>query len=92
MNITYRQLAAYEAERISELTISNFTKMAWREVNGVRQWDADKFFICAGSGEETLAFYAALGCEDAKEPNQALLEKGENDIQLEYDLNMVTCK
>jgi len=174
LNITYRQLAAHEAERISELKISDFIKRAWRKVNGVKQWveinwldeglpdgyenhlaalkatfegggyvlgafhgeklvgfcsinreifgrdykyalldqiflstafqrkgigkklffmcaeeakkwGANKFFICAGSSEETLAFYIALGCENAKEPNQALQEADENDIQLEYD-------
>ena len=38
INITYRQLTAHEAERISELEISDFIKRSWRKVNGVKQW------------------------------------------------------
>ena len=176
MNITYRQLATHEAERIGELVISNFIKRAWREVNGVKQWveinwldkglpdgyehhlaalkatftgggfvvgafdgeklvgfcsinreifggrnkyvlldqiflstayrrkgigrelffmcvkqamlwGADKFHIIAGSAEDTLAFYVALGCENAKELNQKLSEEDKYAVQLEYDFN-----
>ena len=174
MNISYRELASHEAERIGELVISNFIKRAWRNVNGVMQWveinwwdknlpdgyenhlaalkevfeeggfvvgafdgekligfcciyreifgdlykyvlldqlfisteyqrkgigkklffmcveqakirGADKFYICSGSAEETLAFYIALGCEEVKEINPEINEECENDIQLEYD-------
>ena len=52
----------------------------------VKEWDADKFYICAGSSEATLGFYYAIGCVEAKEINQALFEDDENDMQLEYDL------
>lgn len=51
-----------------------------------REWGGDKFYICAGSAAETLAFYNALGCEDAKEINNALFSEDENDLQLEYVL------
>jgi len=51
-----------------------------------KQWSIDKFYICAGSSEDTLAFYYALGCVDAKEINQQLFEDDENDMQLEYVL------
>ena len=54
-------------------------------VEQAKQWGADKFYICAGSSEDTLNFYTYLGCENAKEVNQALFEQDENDIQLEYD-------
>ena len=49
-------------------------------------WGVDKFYICAGSSEDTLAFYSALGCVDAMEINRRLYEDDENDVQLEYDL------
>jgi len=177
MSITYRQLAAHEAERIKEIDNTIRIKRVWRKKNGIKQWidvnwqqdsdfpegyenhltavksdfesggfvvgafnneqligfcainrnlfgnktkyvlldqmfisagyrrmgigkkmffmcaeqaklwGADKFYICAGSSEETLNFYIALGCENAKEVNQALYEQDENDIQLEYDFN-----
>ena len=47
---------------------------------------ADKLYICAGSSEDTLAFYASLGCKDAEEINQEIYENDPNDVQLEYDL------
>ena len=55
-------------------------------VEVAKEWGADKFYICAGSSEDTLAFYDSLGCVEAKEINQALYEQDENDVQLEYDL------
>ena len=176
MHIDYRQLLAYECERISEIDASTFVKRAWRKVDSGKQWvginwqdddfpggydnhlaalkeifikggfaigafdgerligfcsvsldvfgkqhkyalldqifiskkykrkgigrklfymsadkarkhGADKFYICAGSSEDTLAFYASLGCKDAEEINQELYESDPNDVQLEYDLS-----
>lgn len=46
---------------------------------------ADKFYICAGSAEETIAFYFSIGCEEAKEINQELYQMDTRDYQLEYD-------
>lgn len=51
-----------------------------------RKFGADKIYICAGSAEETLAFYFAIGCVEAKEINQELYELDTRDIQLEYVL------
>lgn len=51
-----------------------------------RAWNADKIYICAGSSEETLAFYFAIGCTEALEINQALYENDPRDYQLEYSL------
>jgi GNAT superfamily N-acetyltransferase len=48
------------------------------------QLGADKFYICAGSAEETIAFYFAIGCEEAKEINQYLYENDMRDYQLEF--------
>ncbi len=45
----------------------------------------DKFYICAGSAEETIAFYFSIGCEEAKEINQELYQMDTRDYQLEYD-------
>lgn len=45
-----------------------------------------KIYICAGSSEETLAFYRSLGCIDAVEVNRELSDNDPRDIQLEYSL------
>lgn len=45
---------------------------------------AHKLYICAGSAEETIAFYFAIGCKEAKEVNQALYESDPRDYQLEF--------
>ncbi|MBP2027162.1 GNAT superfamily N-acetyltransferase [Acetoanaerobium pronyense] len=51
-----------------------------------RKWNADKLYICAGSAEETIAFYFAIGCKEAVEVNKKLYESDPNDYQLEYIL------
>lgn len=48
---------------------------------------ADKIYICSSSAEDTIAFYHAVGCEDAKEINQTLYQMDTRDIQLEYDVS-----
>ena len=61
-------------------------KLFYRPAEKAKEWGVDKFYICAGSSEDTLAFYRALGCVDTKEINQKLYEDDENDMQLEYKL------
>lgn len=51
-----------------------------------KEYGAKKLFICAGSAENTVAFYKAIGCVPAKEQNEALYEEDPRDIQLEYSL------
>lgn len=51
-----------------------------------RESFADKIYICAGSAEDTIAFYNSCGCQEAIEINQALYENDPRDIQLEYEL------
>jgi len=51
-----------------------------------KEWKADKFYICAGSAEETIAFYFAIGCKEAIEINKKLYESDPRDFQLEYVL------
>ena len=46
---------------------------------------AEKFYICAGSSEETIAFYYAIGCKEAMEINEELFQSDTRDMQLEYD-------
>lgn len=53
-----------------------------------KMFKADKFLICAGSAEETIAFYKAIGCVDALEVNQELFDEDPRDIQLEYNLQI----
>ena len=45
-----------------------------------------KLYICAGSSEETVAFYRSLGCVDALEINPELLDHDPRDLQLEFSL------
>lgn len=50
------------------------------------QFGADKLFICAGSAENTIAFYSKIGCVSAAEHNERLYKEDPRDIQLEYCL------
>lgn len=43
-----------------------------------------KLYICAGSSEETIAFYRALGCVSAVEVSRELFEQDPRDLPLEY--------
>lgn len=52
-----------------------------------RSWEADKLYICAGSAEETVNFYFALGCREAQEIHPLFYEEDPRDFQLEYDLS-----
>lgn len=51
-----------------------------------REWKADKIYICAGSAEETIAFYDRIGCKGAMEINEVLYKLDIRDYQLEYSL------
>lgn len=51
-----------------------------------KEWNADKIYICAGSAEETIAFYFAIGCKEAIEVNKELYESDPRDFQLEFSL------
>jgi len=51
-----------------------------------KSWGADKLYICAGSSQDTIAFYERLGCIEAKEINQEFYESDPRDIQLELKL------
>lgn len=54
--------------------------------NKAKENGADKLYICAGSAEETIAFYFAIGCKEAQEINQELYESDPRDFQLEYQI------
>ena len=51
-----------------------------------KKYTAKKIYICAGSSEDTIAFYLKIGCIEATEINQELYEMDKNDYQLEYVL------
>ena len=51
-----------------------------------KEYGAGKVFLCAGSSENTIAFYKKLGCVSAAERNQRLYEEDPRDIQLEFSL------
>jgi len=55
-------------------------------VEQAKVWKADKIYICAGSAEDTIAFYKAIGCIEAQEIDQELYQQDPRDIQLEYKL------
>jgi len=62
--------------------IGNVLVMMCREA--AKKFGADKLYICAGSSEDTIAFYHKIGCVEATEVNQELYELDNNDIQLEF--------
>ena len=51
-----------------------------------KEYGAEKLFLCAGSAENTIAFYHKRGCVAAAEKNEKLYEEDPRDIQLEYPL------
>lgn len=51
-----------------------------------RRSGGEKLYLCAGSSENTMAFYHRLGCVPAEEPDADLLAEDPRDIPLEYDL------
>ena len=52
-----------------------------------KEMGAEKLYLCAGSSEDTIAFYKKMGCVPAMEIDKELLEEDPNDIQLECRLN-----
>ena len=40
-----------------------------------KEYGAKKIFLCAGSAENTIAFYKKLGCVSAVERNERLYEE-----------------
>ncbi|MGV8984209.1 GNAT family N-acetyltransferase [Clostridium sp.] len=61
-------------------------KLFMLSVNAAKEWNADKIYICAGSAEETIAFYFAIGSKEAEEINKDLYESDIRDFQLEFSL------
>ena len=53
-------------------------------------FEAEKIYLCAGSSENTIAFYRKLGCKAAAEIDQKLFEEDPRDIQLEFELNNIS--
>ncbi|MFZ2539766.1 MAG: GNAT family N-acetyltransferase [Oscillospiraceae bacterium] len=51
-----------------------------------KEFGATKLYISAHSSEETQAFYRIMGCAEAKEYNNKLVEEEPCDCQLEYVL------
>ena len=51
-----------------------------------RDLDAKKLYISAHSSEESQAFYKAIGCIEAKEYNEKLVQAEPCECQLEYIL------
>ena len=58
--------------------------------NEAKTWakarSAEKLYISAHSAVESQAFYKSMGCVDAKEYNQAHVDKEPYDCQMEYVL------
>ncbi|NLN44978.1 MAG: GNAT family N-acetyltransferase [Clostridiaceae bacterium] len=52
-------------------------------------WGADRLYICAGSAEETIAFYLAVGCEEAREIDPVLAASDPRDLQLTFELGSI---
>jgi len=61
-------------------------KLFMLSVNMAKEWNSDKIYICAGSAEETIAFYFSIGCTEAEEINKELYESDTRDFQLGISL------
>ncbi len=61
-------------------------KLFMLSTDEARKWDVDKIYICAGSAEETIAFYFKLGCKEVEEIDKDLYEIDRRDYQLEFSL------
>lgn len=61
-------------------------KLFMLSANAAKEWNSDKIYICAGSAEETIAFYFKIGCKEAEEINKELYESDTRDFQLEFSL------
>jgi N-acetylglutamate synthase-like GNAT family acetyltransferase len=61
-------------------------QLFFRSAKAAAEWGAKKLYICAGSSEETIAFYFAIGCKEAEEINQELYEVDPRDYQLEWEI------
>ncbi len=59
-------------------------KLFMLSANVSKEWNADRIYICAGSAEETINFYFAIGCKEAEEINKELYESDPRDFQLEF--------
>ena len=53
---------------------------------GAREMGAEKLYLSAHSAREPMAVYRRLGCVEAEEPNQRLVEKEPCDVQMEFRL------
>lgn len=62
-------------------------KLFFLSAQQAKEWQADKLFICAGSAEETVAFYFGIGCKVAEEIQQEFYESDPRDFQLEFSLS-----
>ena len=61
-------------------------QLFFRSAIEAEKFGAEKLYICAGSAEETIGFYKALGCVKAVEINRELYSNDVRDMQLEYSL------
>ena len=57
-----------------------------RAARAAKEWGAGRLYICAGSAEETIAFYHAIGCEEAREVDPVLAESDPRDLQLTFEI------
>lgn len=51
-----------------------------------QRFDVDYLFICAGSAEETIAFYRSLGCIEAIERHNGYYESDPRDLQMIFSV------
>ena len=64
-------------------------KLFFLSANKAKEWNAEKLFICAGSAEETVAFYFAIGCKETEELQMEFYEDDPRDFQLEFSLSLL---
>ncbi len=67
---------AFRGQGIGKLMLEHAMQM-------ITQWSVERILICAGSAEETIAFYKAIGCTEVTQMHQGLYEDDPRDMQLE---------
>lgn len=60
------------------------TRLFKESIEIAKGFGVDYLFICAGSAEETIAFYRAMGCTDAYERHVGFYESDPRDLQMTF--------
>jgi len=60
------------------------TKLFEEAIEIAKRFEVENLFICAGSAEETIAFYRAMGCTEACERHEGFYKSDPRDLQMTF--------